>query len=63
MVKPSPDQFSTSRPMSGTAKIVVKYTNTIDTTSEMPHRRGIAAAFGMCAGLAFPPVARMKGGN
>lgn len=42
---------------------VVKSTFSIDTGRPMPHRKGNAAAFGMCAGLAFPTAAHTKGGN
>lgn len=42
---------------------VVKLTFSIDTIRPMPHRKGNAAAFGMCAGLAFPTAAHTKGGN
>ena len=42
---------------------VVKSTIHLDTTSHMAHREGNAAAFGMCAGLAFPTVTQLKGGR
>jgi hypothetical protein len=42
---------------------VVKFTNTIDKLISQAHRQSNAAAFGMCAGLAFSPVTHKKGGK
>ena len=47
---------------SAVTNCVVKLTFTIDTTCKMPHRKGNAAAYEMCAGLAFPNATHTKGG-
>lgn len=56
----TPDGKSIATP--APTNCVVELTFSIDTTSQMPHREGNAAVFGMCAGLAFPTAAHMKGG-
>lgn len=42
---------------------VVELTIPIDSPFIRAHRSSIAAAFGMCAGLAFPTVTHEKGGK
>jgi hypothetical protein len=42
---------------------VVESTIPIDLTTVLPHRKGIAAAFGKCAGLASSSVTQKKGGK